>query len=66
MHPELTATGLEKIMDEHARCYDPVYYFQRHVTGKPVTMETRKLIRAYEQMNRVLVELKNRNKVSLL
>lgn len=63
MHPELTAIGLSAIMEEHARCQDPVYYFQRHVTGKPVSVETRKMIRAYEQMNRVLIELKSRNKV---
>ncbi len=66
MHPPLTAKGLEDIMDEHARCVDPVYYFQRHVTGKPVSVESRRLIRRWEQMNRVILSLKVKQKVSLI
>lgn len=61
---DVSPEGLQKILDEHAKCMDVVYFFQNHITGKPVDPETRKLIRRQQQMDATLKRLKNLNRVS--
>lgn len=59
----MTAHAIIKVMDEHAKCQDLFYYFQRHVIGKPVDEVTRDRIRFMVKANRVLKTLKAKNKV---
>lgn len=60
---DISPEGLIKIMEEHERCKDPVYFFQRFVIGKPIKPDTRDIIRDWQKMERILNELKQKGRI---
>lgn len=59
----MTPDAIYALMEEHQKCLCLVYYFQRHVTGKPVDEQTRYQLRHVQQMDRILKSLKLNNRI---
>lgn len=61
---DISPEGVELIIQQHQQVQDIVFYYQRHISGKPITDETRKLLRTQAQMHRVLKNLISKGKIN--
>jgi len=63
MTDDISPLTLKKLLEEHALCQDPVYFFQKYMTGKPVDAESRRIIREAQKADRVLQTWKKAGRV---
>ncbi len=63
MTDTISPLTLKKLLEEHALCQDPVYFYQRYVAGKPATPETKNIIREAQRIDILLSDLKKRRRV---
>jgi hypothetical protein len=54
MTDDISPLTLKKLLEEHALVKDPVYFYQRYMSGRPVKAESRKIIREAQRIDKIL------------